>query len=331
MPSQLFGLLAHPVSHSLSPVLYRQWFEECGMKDAKFELFDVLPEELSDFMKKMRSFLSGSKFGSKTGSRIAKISGLAVSIPHKETILQYLDEIDPVAAEIGAVNTISWMTDYVSDNSGRKHSDKNSKKSFGERKLKGWNTDWIGVLESFQEAAVTLNDKRVLILGAGGAARAVVYACMKEGAHVVITNRTYEKAETLAAHFRCSVIDWEDRESATADIVINTTSVGLDNPDLSPVSRGVFEKFVRTSSRPVHSRRHVAENLKMQPGGCIAFDLVYRPFMTKFLRDAARAGACIITGDRMLFHQGKAQFDILTRKSNVKLNSQPAGKMNLSS
>ncbi len=262
----LYGLLAHPVSHSLSPVLYGRFFEECGMNhpgasaknSARFELFDVTPEHLGAFFERVRT---------------EKISGLAVSIPHKEAVLDFLDDIDPVAKEIGAVNTIGWL---------------------GE-KLVGWNTDWLGVTGAFAEAGVDVSGKRAMVLGAGGAARAVVYALAKMGADVVVTNRHFEKAEDLASQFRCGVIDFEDRETVAADIVVNATSVGLEDENTSPVSA----KFWR--------RPHA-------DAPQIAFDLVYRPRMTKFLRDAQEAGAKIISGDRMLLHQGRAQFQLLTGK-----------------
>ena len=248
---KIFGLLAHPVSHSLSPQMYKTWFLEHGLKDSEFQLFDIIPEKLSGFLERVRS---------------EKISGLAVSIPHKETVMQYLDEIDPVAEKIGAVNTISW----------------------NDKKLKGWNTDWIGVRETLKNAGVIPDGKRALVLGAGGSARAVIYALMQADANVVIANRTFEKAENLSSFFRCPLVHWDDRESVNAEIVINTTSVGLEDPSSSPVSADFWR------------------------GRETAFDLVYRPLMTRFLLDASHADVKIITGDQMLLHQGIRQFEILT-------------------
>lgn len=266
---KIFGLLAHPVAHSLSPDLYRGWFSEYGIQDAKFELFDVVPEELEDFFQK----------------KMPKITGLAVSIPHKETVMQYLDEVDDVAKKIGAVNTIQWI-----------------KKSPLDRPLlKGWNTDWIGVREALCEANVEVRGQRVLVFGAGGAARAVVYALIENGAEVVIANRTLEKAESVAADFRCFVVHWDDRETVQADIVVNATSVGLAHSK---------------NDRSSHDESPVSENF-WDAKKIVAFDLVYRLKMTKFLRDAAASGAHVITGDRMLWHQGKAQFEILVISSDV--------------
>ncbi|MEK7545348.1 MAG: shikimate dehydrogenase [Patescibacteria group bacterium] len=259
---RIYGLLAHPVSHSQSPALYEGWFAHAGMENAKFELFDVEPEKLGAFFERMRD------------RHTEEIVGLAVSIPHKESVISYLDEVDEVAKEIGAVNTISWD---------------------GE-KLKGWNTDWIGVRESFTEAGVDVAEKRVLVLGAGGGARAVVYALMHAGAQVLVTNRTFDRAEDLASVFRCPLVHWDDRETVEAEIVVNTTSVGLEDLSASPVSVK-FWKELRNGGSEI-----------------VAFDLVYRPRVTKFLKDALGAGARIITGDRMLFYQGKAQFRIVTGK-----------------
>lgn len=249
------------------------------MNDARFELFDVAPEELSAFFERMRDRHTRGE----RGGRGEEITGLAVSIPHKEAVAAYLDEVDDVAREIGAVNTISWDDTHGAQRNARGF-------------LKGWNTDWIGVRESFVGAGVDVSGKRVLVLGAGGAARAVVYALMKMGAQVLVTNRTFDRAEDVAAKFRCPLVHWDDRETVEVEIVVNTTSMGLEDISASPVSATFWKRLAR-SDRDI-----------------VAFDLVYRSKMTKFLRDAREAGVKIIPGDRMLFYQGKEQFRIVTGK-----------------
>jgi shikimate dehydrogenase len=148
------------------------------------------------------------------GMRALGVRGLAVTMPHKVAIMELLDEVDPIAATIGAVNT-------VVNSNGR---------------LMGYNTDWLGILRPLEQRT-SLKGRKVALLGAGGAAQAALYACTREGASVTIFNRSIERAESLADRFGASILPLEKADELSLfDIVINTTSVGMaPDIDRSPV------------------------------------------------------------------------------------------------
>ncbi|MCI4453508.1 MAG: shikimate dehydrogenase, partial [Thermodesulfobacterium sp.] len=202
---KVYGIIGYPVSHSLSPVMHNLAFRELGVK-AVYGAFPVKPEDLSQAIR---------------GVKALDISGLSVTIPHKVEVMKYLDEVDEKAKEIGAVNTIINR----------------------EGSLFGTNTDWIGVLKAFEEMGVSPSGKRVVILGAGGASLAIIYAmiqaCAKE---IVVYNRTFEKAKEVAERFSVLAYPWEDVYDAYGDILINATSVGLKSFD-SPVAKEVVSRF----------------------------------------------------------------------------------------
>lgn len=265
----MYGIFAHPVEHSLSPILYNAAFSELHM-NAHFDAFDIYPKLLKYFFLDMRE------------RRGLKLRGVAISLPHKEECMKYIDYIDKTAVLIGAVNTVKYQRG----------------------KLYGFNTDWIGVRDALLEFG-SLKDKTVLIIGAGGAAKAATYACRKMGAYVVIINRTLEKAKEVADRLDARYTDFENlcslncihelqfsgtKKDIVFDIYINATSVGMD------------EKLL-----PV-------QFLHLREGG-IVFDLVYRKKgLTPWLQKAREQGFRIINGRRMLFYQALAQFEILTGK-----------------
>ena len=259
---QHFGIIAHPVAHSLSPIMYEAGFKKCQI-DADFMKFDVAPEDLEIFLRRMRE-------------GVINLQGCSVSIPHKQTCLAMLDAVDPVAAQIGAVNTI--------------------------RNGVGYNTDWIGITGAIKTALVqnrkrmtSMKWKKVLLLGAGGTAAAAAYALQQLGAHTFIWNRTLERARVLAKKFGAEVLTVDPSEGLEPyDFVINTTSVGLAGGE----SAG--------SVLPI--------SFWENHGNGIAIDVVYKPRMTQFLRDADRAGWDIFTGEHVLVHQCIAQFELLTGK-----------------
>ena len=248
--TQLFGIIAHPVAHSLSPAMHNAAFKALKM-DARFEAFDVLSAELGEFMENHR-----------------ELKGMAVSIPHKETVGRYLDEIDPIAREIGAVNTVYWK---------------------GEKRC-GTNTDAHGFLRAVKEAMPELKGKRAVVLGAGGAARAVVWALNKEGMEVIILNRTVGKAKALAEAFHVNIAKNWDKIGGKIDLIVNTTSVGLEG----------------------HEEPELVPARYFEPDQVI-FDLVYRKNgITKLLNSAQSVGAKIIDGKDMLLYQGMLQFELWT-------------------
>lgn len=246
---KVFGIIGDPISHSLSPIMHNIAFRELGIK-AVYGAFLVKAENISQAVQ---------------GLKALNISGISVTIPHKETIIPLLDEVEEIALEIGAVNTVINHEGY----------------------LKGYNTDWIGVLKAFEEKKIDLKDKKIVILGAGGASRAVIYAVKRGGAkEIIIYNRTLSKAEQLAYLFGGIAYPWEKLNQAEGDIIIQTTSLGLKS-DISPVSEEVLSRFK------------------------VAMDVVYLPLKTKFLTLAEKY-ALTIDGLRMLLYQGVEQFKLFT-------------------
>lgn len=254
--TRIYGIVAHPVSHSLSPAMHNAAFKSLGI-DAEYRAFDVQPEDLGAFMKILYK---------------ENIYGLNISMPHKEAVMQYV-ETDDIAKDIGAANTI-----------------------FRENgKFVGTNTDWIGIIEPLLQRT-KLEGKKVMIVGAGGAAKAACYGLKKQGADVVVVNRTYDHAEFLATKFGLKA----SKDPIEAEIIINCTSIGLEDPDESPVSKEVF--------------------LYAQ----IAFDVIYGGAETKFIKDAKEKGALTISGEEMLLYQGYACFEGWTGKKAPKAVMQKA-------
>ncbi len=243
--TKIYGIIAYPVEHSLSPVMHTAAFEHLKI-DAEYRAIDVMPQDLGEFMK----ILYKEKF-----------QGLNVSMPHKEAVMEYI-EADEIAKQIQAVNTI-----YREDN-----------------RFYGTNTDWIGVVEPLKKLT-ELKGKKIMIVGAGGAAKAACFGLKKVGGDVTVVNRTSEKAEALAKKFKVKA----SSVPIEAEIIVNCTPVGLENPHESPVSKDVF-KYAQ-----------------------IAFDMVYGE-ETQFIRDAKETGVITIDGLEMLLHQGYACFEGWTGK-----------------
>jgi len=234
-------------------------FRETGINGV-YAAFHVTGDRIADFA---------------AGVRAMGIQGVNVTIPHKLDIMSVLDEIDPGARAIGAVNTI------VND-AGR---------------LIGYNTDGIGYVRSLKEEAENeLAGKRIVVIGAGGAARGIVYALTNEKpARITIANRSVDRAKELASSFQdlaeIDAISNEELQEACrqADIVINTTSVGMfPNIDETPVD---------------------ADWLKP---GAVASDLIYNPLKTKFLQQAEQRGCRIHGGLGMFIYQGAYAFEYWT-------------------
>jgi shikimate dehydrogenase len=201
------------------------------------------------------------------GMRGLRIRGFGVSHPFKQSVLPFLDELEPVARRIGAVNTI------VNDD-GR---------------LVGHNTDWIGAIRALEESR-SVAGASVLLLGAGGAARAIAFGLRERGALVTIANRDAAKADALAAETGAHTARWEDNGRAgDYDIVVNATALGqADIASSSPIP----DDAIRT--------------------GQVVMDIVYKPIRTRLLEGARARGAIAIHGGRMLVHQAAAQFEMYT-------------------
>ena len=191
---------------------------------------------------------------------VPHVGGLSVTIPHKETIMRYLDQIDPVAKGIGAVNTVVRRG----------------------KKLIGSNTDAPAALDAI-EKVMPVKGKRVFIIGAGGAARAIAYEAKQRGAEVLITNRSLSRAIQLAKEFGLEVVKMANVRQVKFDILVNATPIGMA-PDIdeSPVPKTILRNKV-------------------------VFDVVFNPPMTKLLRDARSVGAQIVQGTEMYIGQAAAQ------------------------
>ena len=242
--TQLCGIALHPAGHSRSPAMHNAAFAALGI-DAAYLAFDVLPEDLAAAI---------------FGMRALGIRQLAISIPHKEAVLSLLDDVDETAQQIGAVNTVTRRG----------------------AKLVGSNTDWLGAVRAI-ESATELADTRAVVLGAGGAARAVVYGLRARGAKVTVLNRSQDRARQLCADLGAEAAGpISALENIPHDILVNTTSVGLAG-DESPVD----PSWISASA--------------------VVMDAVYEPPETRLLRDAASRGARTIPGKWMLVHQAAEQ------------------------
>lgn len=245
--TRVYGVIGDPIGHSLSPLLHNTAFRARKF-DAVFVPF---------FVRNLREFLSATeRFG---------VAGLAVTIPHKETILRLLDGCDPLAARIGAVNTV------VVRGGGR---------------LYGYNTDYVGVLRSL-ERRMRLAGSRVLLFGAGGAARAAAFALAQAGSIVCLCARRPERARELARSVGGQVVPRADLAHDFFDAIVNCTPVGMHPRGGSPLD---------------------ADELNCR----IVMDMVYRPRETELLQLARRKGIEIISGLEMFLAQGFAQYEIWT-------------------
>ncbi len=258
--TRICGLIGDPVEHSVSPAMHNAAFRELGL-DYLYLPFRVKKEDLSKAIEGMRAF---------------NIRGLNVTIPHKVAVLRSLDRLDPLAEKIGAVNTI------VNDDGV----------------LTGYNTDASGFLQALLERGIEPEDKNVVILGAGGASRAISFILAERGAQIVILNRRLELdwAEELAGRisqtFHKEVAALElDRENLTrvlkkAEILVNATSVGMNpDADVTPVTFDLLKPDL------------------------VVYDIVYNPVKTRLLREAETIGAKTINGVDMLVWQGAIAFE----------------------
>ena len=201
--TQLCGIVLHPAGHTRSPAMHNAAFRHLGL-DAVYLAFDVEPAALAPAV---------------AGARTLGLRQLAVSLPHKEAVMAHLDEIDPVARRIGAVNTVTLR----------------------DGRLQGSNTDWLGAVRAL-EAHASLDGARAVVLGAGGSARAVVFGLRERGARVTVLNRTPERAEALASDLGADASGpLSDLGRTPHDVLVNTTAVGLRSDD-SPVEASAIAR-----------------------------------------------------------------------------------------
>ncbi|WP_226673192.1 shikimate dehydrogenase [Rossellomorea aquimaris] len=252
----LYGVIGDPIAHSMSPLMHNSAFKENGI-DAEYVKFHVMKEQLPEAI---------------LGIKALGIKGVNVTVPHKELVMPLLDEIDPLAEAIGAVNTI------VNDNG----------------KLIGYNTDGLGFVEGLKKlAGDSIKNKSILIIGAGGAAKAIYYTLASSGVgRIDVTNRTPDRAEkmmeTCPFALQSVFLTLDDAENVLQeyDVIIQTTSIGMyPHIDQSPLKIG-----------------------KLKPGSIVS-DIIYNPLETSLLKQAKQKGALTQNGLDMFVFQGALSFE----------------------
>ncbi len=251
--TDIYGVIGHPVGHSMSPAMFGAAFEAAGA-GALYLPFDV-DTDPAGFVRRMVGL--GAK-------------GFSVTIPHKLDVIPALDEVEPAAKRIGAVNTVMLKND----------------------RLVGTNTDVGGALDSIAEGAGgagAIRGKRALVLGAGGAARAIVFGLADAGAEVSVTDIVRERAEELARASGAEALRPEEADPHGFDIVANATPVGMHpKEDACPLDT---------------ARLHE---------GQVVFDAVYNPLETRLLREARARGCRTVRGVEMFIRQGARQYELWT-------------------
>lgn len=261
----IIGVIGHPIRHSLSPLMHNISFEELGLNYIYLP-FDVPTSNIKDALKGMLAL---------------GIKGFNVTLPHKEKIIDFLNEVSEEASVVGSVNTIV-------NESGKLH---------------GYNTDVAGILECLNPHKDELTDQTVTVIGAGGASRSVIYTLIRhyKVGKINILNRTEQKAETLKEYFKAKMLyeNIKAYELVPPDLVdvfkdskliVNTTSVGM-SPEEDDAATTRADSFTKEQ---------------------IVFDVVYTPLQTKFLSLAESQGATVINGLKMFVEQGAKSFELWT-------------------
>ncbi len=261
--TRLVILLGQPLGHSVSPAMHNRVFEKLGMD------YCYMPVEVS--AENLKTVFSGLKK--------INVAGFNVTIPHKVHIMEFLDELDPLAQTIGAVNTICLR----------------------DGKTKGYNTDGEGFIQSLEEKAdISVKGKRIFILGCGGAVRAIGMTLAFKGAEkIYLCNRTQSKAERLTREINEKISTCAETVAQTpktmkpflqnCDILVNGTQLGMHpNESISPLDESLLAKHL------------------------IVSDIVYNPLMTKLMKDAKQLGCTVVDGLGMLIYQGAAAFQLWT-------------------
>jgi len=262
--SDIYGVIGDPIEHSLSPQMHNAAFKKLGL-NCIYLPFRVTRRNLESAM---------------IGMRALNIRGFNVILPHKTAIIKFLDELDEAAQEVGAVNTI------LND----------------EGRLIGYNTDGSGAAMALEEQDVDPSDKRIILIGAGGAARAIAFTLARGARSIFVLNRTQHRALKLAKDIERRI----GKKILTRSLTRNSLLEALQDADIliNATSVGMYPKTKQT----VATR-------KILHSGMVVFDIVYNPVKTLLLSEAEAAGAKAITGVGMLVHQGAEAFKIWTGHS----------------
>ncbi|MCU0510945.1 MAG: shikimate dehydrogenase [Anaerolineae bacterium] len=254
------GVIGYPIAHSLSPVMHNAAFKHLGMDDWQYDAMEIPPDIL--------------RLGIREPRQHGYI-GLNVTLPFKQAVMQHCRP-DDIARAVGAVNTLDFRDDT------------------------GTNTDVAGLIEDLQAYGVPLAGATVLVLGAGGVARAAVYGLWQQGAQVIVVNRTRDKAQSMLAQLTISagvqgvrLLTLDEAAEAGASLIVNCTSVGM-TPHV-------------TETPWIHGVPF--------PAGVTVYDMVYRPAQTRLMQQAEAAGGRAIGGLGMLARQGAAAFTLWTGRA----------------
>jgi 3-dehydroquinate dehydratase/shikimate dehydrogenase len=256
--SEVYGVIGDPIAHSLSPLVHNAAFRAQNLNKI-YVPFRIPRDNLAEFLH------DGRELG---------LHGLSVTIPHKEMVLPALARYDGAVKGIGAANTII----------------------FEGKENVGYNTDYRAAMDSLDAAMRSagkspeeVKSTTALILGAGGAAKAIAYGLVRRGALVVVTSRTLENAESLAKKLQCRSTEWERRHTVDADILVNCTPLGMHpNVEETPYEASAFKP------------------------GSIVFDTVYNPENTLFIKDARARNCRVVTGVDMFIRQAALQYKLFT-------------------
>ncbi|MEN2994326.1 MAG: shikimate dehydrogenase [Thermodesulfovibrio sp.] len=250
--TRIIGIFGDPIEHTLSPLIHNEAFQYLGL-DYCYVAFHVKRDKLKEAVE---------------GIRALNIKGVNITVPHKEAVIQYIDELSEEAKDIGAVNTILNE----------------------EGILKGFNTDVNGFILSLKEQGVSIKNKKFLILGAGGASKAIVYGILKEGGKVYLYNRTLSRAIAIKEKFKdhgfIEIVEVDKSITENIDIIVNATTLGLKKDDPMPLNPELI--------KPEH----------------IYCDIVYPE--TPLMKEAEKIGCKVIGGIGMLLWQAAFAFKIWT-------------------
>ncbi len=261
----VYGVIGDPIGHSLSPMVHNAALRQMRI-DGVYVPFRVPREHLQQFIEDAPAL---------------GVRGLSVTIPHKELVLKHLAKTDETTRGVGAANTLV----------------------FGPEGIAGYNTDHQAAMDSLEHALAeaageqppergterNLRGMHALVLGAGGAAKAIAYGLKRRGADVVIAGRTAQRAQQLASRLQCRVVDWSARYSIDADLLVNCTPVGMHpNVDATP-----------------YEKHHLKPSM-------VVFDTVYNPENTLLIKDARSQSCTVINGVEMFIRQASLQFALFT-------------------
>ncbi len=264
----IYGVVGHPIRHSLSPLLHNTAFQAYGLPGA-YTAWDVPPPRLEDFVGAVR---------------LLGIAGVSVTIPHKERIAGLVEETDDLARRVGAANTLVRR---------------------GDGTLFATNTDVFGFTAPLRKLELRL-DTPVLLLGAGGAARAAAVGLVDLGfTDITVTSRSGESGARLAGEFSLRTVAWEKRLAAPAGLVVNVTPLGMagKDPDATPYPLA-----------------------RLREGSGVVYDTVYTPYTTRLLGEAAAAGWRTVPGLAMFISQGAEQFRLWTGRNLPNLSTMAIAK-----